>query len=140
MKLRIQGKEYPLITPDSAHLLHLMELKAQSRDVSPDGKGLGMSALQKMKDEAGDAARAGEADADVGILWLGILAFLTRRAAGEVVTFREAIDIPLSAIEAVPEDGDEQQDATGEGEADPTTPAPAGPATPDADRPAGAAA
>lgn len=150
MKLRIQDREYPLITPDSAHLLHLMELKAQSVRYSPDGKGLGMSALQKMRSEAAERARrvqaardAGEdvpdaeEDADAGLMWLGVLAFLTRRAAGEDLTFVDAIDIPLSSIEAVPEEGD---DTEGDGgEPDPTTPAPAGQATPD-DAPADAAA
>jgi hypothetical protein len=67
---------------------------------------------------------------------MAVMVFLTRRAAGEKVTFLEAIDVPLGSIEVVTEPGDEQAPA----EPDPTTPGPDSPATPESDPSAAATA
>jgi hypothetical protein len=66
---------------------------------------------------------------------MAVMVFLTRRAAGEKVTFLEAIDVPLGSIEVVTEPGDESV-----AEPDPTTPGPDSPATPESDPSAAATA
>jgi hypothetical protein len=127
VRLLIDGREYPAVDHSNASLLHLMELKQQTRDFTEDGKGLGMAALQAVGASA--AARADGEVPENADLWMAVMVFLTRRAAGEKVTFLEAIDVPLGSIEFLPEPGDEP----GQVEADPTTPGPDSPATPESD-------
>jgi hypothetical protein len=134
VRLLIDGREYPAVDHSNASLLHLMELKQQTRDFTEDGKGLGMAALQAVGASA--AARADGEVPENADLWMAVMVFLTRRAAGEKVTFLEAIDVPLGSIEFLPEPGDEP----GQVEADPTTPGPDSPATPESDPNAAATA
>jgi hypothetical protein len=57
-----------------------MELKQQTRDFTEDGKGLGMAALQAI-----GASAAAQAEGEVpenADLWMAVMVFLTRRAAG----------------------------------------------------------
>jgi hypothetical protein len=54
--------------------------------------------------------------------------FLSRRAAGEEVSFLDAIDIPVASLAMIPEPGDEPEE-----ESDPTKPGPDSPATPEPD-------
>jgi hypothetical protein len=134
VRLLIDGREYPAVDHSNASLLHLMELKQQTRDFTEDGKGLGMAALQAVGASAG--ARADGEVPESADLWMAVMVFLTRRAAGEKVTFLEAIDVPLGSIEFLPEPGDEP----GQVEADPTIPGPDSPATPESDPSAAATA
>jgi hypothetical protein len=48
VKLMIDGREYAAVDHSTASLLHLMELKTQTAKLGlgPNGKGLGMAALQ----------------------------------------------------------------------------------------------
>jgi hypothetical protein len=134
VRLLIDGREYPAVDHSNASLLHLMELKQQTRDFTEDGKGLGMAALQAVGASAG--ARADGEVPESADLWMSVMVFLTRRAAGEKVTFLEAIDVPLGSIEFLPEPGDEP----GQVEADPTIPGPDSPETPESDPSAAATA
>lgn len=127
MKLLIDGREYAAVSHDNASLLHLMELKQQTRDFTDDGLGLGMHALQAIGQSAASAQAEGEVPVNAD-LWMAVMVFLTRRASGEKVTFLEAIDVPLGSIEVVPEPGDEAR-----AEPDPTTPGPDSPVTPESD-------
>lgn len=131
MKLKIQGAEYPLVTPQGADLLDLMELKQQSKPFSDDGKGWGMNALLRLGQDSTESAKRGDTDFDSYVLWMGVLVFLSRRKAGDQVTLRDALRVPLDEVESVPEAGDEVPDE--EGEADPTIPGPVSPATPESD-------
>jgi hypothetical protein len=127
VKLLIAGREYPAVDHSNASLLHLMELKQQTRDFTEDGKGLGMAALQAI-----GASAAAQAEGQVpenADLWMAVMVFLTRRAAGEKLTFLEAIDVPLGSIEFLPEPGDQ----AGQVEPDPTSPGPDSPETPESD-------
>lgn len=124
MKLVIAGRDYPAVNHATASLLHLMELKQQTKDFTDDGKGLGMSALEAIGRSAAAQGEAGQTPENAD-LWMAVMVFLTRRGAGEKVTFLEAIDVPLASIEVITEPGDE---ATA-GEPDPTTPGPASPVT-----------
>jgi hypothetical protein len=127
VKLLIAGREYPAVDHSNASLLHLMELKQQTRDFTEDGHGLGMAALQAI-----GASAATQAEGEVpenADLWMAVMVFLTRRAAGEKLTFLEAIDVPLGSIEFLPEPGDQ----AGQVEADPTSPGPDSPETPESD-------
>lgn len=143
MRIRFpDGREIGAVNPATANLLHLMELKQQTREFSEDGKGLGMRALSAMKRRALDHQLATEAEEsaareagrklqeieppDDAELWTAVVLFLSRRAAGDRVGFLDAADVVVSEIEVIPEPGDQ-----GPGEADPTTPGSGGPATPD---------
>jgi hypothetical protein len=127
VKLMIDGREYPTVTHENASLLHLFELKQQTRDFTEDGKGLGMAALEEIGRQATAAQAAGETPDDVD-LWSAVVVFLSRRSAGDKVTFLEAIDIPVASLQSIPEPGDEAPS-----EVDPTTPGPDSPATPESD-------
>jgi hypothetical protein len=135
VKLLIDGREYAAVDHSNASLLHLMELKQQTRDFTDDGNGLGMAALQAIGQSAAAAQAEGEVPANAD-LWMAVMVFLTRRAAQEKVTFLEAIDVPLGSIQVVAEPGDEQAPA----EVDPTTPGPDSPETPESDPSAAATA
>jgi hypothetical protein len=128
--MKIDGREYPAVDHSNASLLHLMDLKTQTAKLGlgPGGKGLGMAALQAIGTDSAQAQAAGEVPEDAD-LWMAVMVFLTRRAAGDDVSFLEAIDVPIGSIEVIPEPGDE----TGEAEADPTNPGPDSPETPAAD-------
>jgi hypothetical protein len=159
LKLIIDGREYPAVDHNSGQLLHLMELQQQGRDLVEGG--LGMSALQRMEREARvyvrqlkayEAAReayeaaleAGqEAEEpeepivpDVSLTLMAVAVFLTRRAAGDVVSFRDSLAVGMDTIVQLPEPTDRP---ASEDRPDPTTPGSGGPATPDDDAPAAAA-
>jgi hypothetical protein len=124
VKLLIDGREYPAVDHSSASLLHLMELKQQTREFTEDGKGLGMAALQAIGVSAAQAQAEGEVPEGAD-LWMAVMVFLTRRAAGEKLSFLEAIDVPLGSIEVVAEPGDQVEAV----EPDPTSPGPVSPET-----------
>lgn len=111
MKLVIQGREYDLVNPQTATLLHLMELRQQTRGLVDGGIGarrLGqMAARMDAAHQAQERGEAPDVDDDEALLWLGILVFLARRAAGEKITFTDAVDIPGDAVDLVAEPGDE---------------------------------
>jgi hypothetical protein len=138
------GRELEAVNPATANLLHLMELKQQTKEWSEDGKGLGMRALSAMRRrsldyqlvfEAEQKAAADEGrpmvepdppdDADV---WTAVVLYLSRRAAGDRLSFLEAADVRMGELAMIPDPGDE-----GPGETDPTTPGSGGPATPEPD-------
>lgn len=128
MRILLGGVEYAAVNYQTASLLHLMELKQQTRDFVPGG--LGMHALEAMHRAGREHQAAVERGEDVGAqddadLWLGVCLFLSRRAAGDRCTFLEAVDVPLGAIEVVMEPGDEGDPV------DPQTPGSGGPATPE---------
>lgn len=172
-KLRIEGREYPAVDHRGATLLHLVELREHTRKLLEVPLGMGrLDELSRMAREQGrrrtqlEAAHAaavegGEpaavledlaeqlrevkaAQADDGLLGLAIIVFLTRRKAGDRVTFAQATNVDVDLIEWVPEDSDEQpvapsdddvpDDPFGPGAApDPTVPGRGSPATPDDD-------
>lgn len=161
-----RGK-YPAASVQGASTLHLVELQQQARIVDPDTGlqliegGLGMARMERMRranqayqreleawqrerKEWEESDRSGpEPDPygpdipDEAVVMGGIGVFLSIRASGERITFRDALLIPLPDISHEPEPGDVQAAA----EADPTTPGSDGPATPagDAQEPAEAA-
>lgn len=173
-KLRIEGREYPAVDHRGATLLHLVELREHTRRLLEVPLGMGrLDELSRMAREQGRrrtqleaayavAVEGGEpaavledlaeqlrevkaAQADDGLLGLAIIVFLTRRKAGDRVTFAQATNVDVDLIEWVPEDSDEQpvapsddelpDDPFGPGAApDPTVPGHGSPATPDDDR------
>ena len=140
MKIRINGKEYPAVSVENAQLIHLMELQAQGPDLVPGG--LGMGALQRMERETKAYHRslvmaAAQRDAgqdsidpdmpDCCLTLMAVTVFLTRRAAGDVVSLRQALEIRFQDIEEVPEPTDMPPS---EEELDPTKPVNDGQGTP----------
>lgn len=106
MRISIGDREWPAVSPLKAELLHLMELRQQTQDFHPGG--LGMKALQALHAEVMEARQAGEEpDEYTGFVFLAVMLFLSRRAAGEQLTFREAIRVPAAEIRVVPDEGDE---------------------------------
>jgi hypothetical protein len=129
VRIVVDGTEYQAVNYQTASLLHLMELKQQTRDFVPGG--LGMHALEAMHRAGREHQAAVERGEDVGApddadLWMAVCLFLARRAAGERIGFLEAVDVRLGSIEVVMEPGDEADPA------DPQTPGSGGPATPEA--------
>lgn len=145
MKIVIDGREYPAVGHKGARLLHLIELREQTRKLLAEP--LGMARLDRLAKtsqsarEELDAAKAlGDPDAVAAAeervaadaeLWTAVVIFLSRRGAGERVTFAEAVDVDLATVEFILEDGDRDGDEpAGPSEApDPTPPGSGGPET-----------
>ena len=173
MKIRIEGREYPVVDHRSgAKLLHLVELREHTRTLLEEPLGMGrLDELARQARELVAGIKAAERDyaaarddgagpvqleelagrvralkgaqADDGLLGLAIVVFLSRRAAGDRVTFAQATTVDVGQIDYVEEPGDAQVVAPDEGEQgdpfgpeapDPTVPvgapAPASPETP----------
>lgn len=111
MKIIVSGKEYEAVNIAKVTLLDQLELKRVCKvslfDIEKN--------LARLSDE--DEAMAALGDEDV-LRALVAFVWLTRRQAGEFVTFDEAADFPMAELEWVP---DEDEVA----EVDPTLPAPA---------------
>lgn len=141
MKLIIEGRTYDVIGRKSANLRHLFEMRRQSVDLL--GYEMGLSRLDDLERVAratraalAAARAAGDDDkvaalrasqAEEGMLGLAVTVFLSRRKAGDAVSFAEALDFDMGALEFVEEPGD-KADAGAE-EPDPTTPGSGGPVT-----------
>jgi hypothetical protein len=123
VKIVIAGREYDPVSYKSAELLHLMELKQQSKAVIPGGIGMKLldsiarrAKALKAKVEAALAAGEDipddEVDPDDGILFAAVGIFLTRRASGEQITFLDACRVRLEDIEYItgPEDDEDIED------------------------------
>lgn len=140
IRLRDDGREFPATTHHGAPPLHLIELQMQGPKLFPE-LSFGMRGLERIgrtqakfaeqwrawqeRVEAGDTDPGPEPDEpDTTILAMGILAFFSMRAAGERVTFEQAL---LSPIEIVPDPEDEAASEA----PDPTTPGHGDPATPE---------
>lgn len=172
MKIRIEGREYPVVDHRSgAKLLHLVELREHTRTLLEEPLGMGrLDELARQARELVAGIKAAERDyaaarddgagpvqleelagrvralkgaqADDGLLGLAIVVFLSRRAAGDRVTFAQATTVDVGQIDYVEEPGDAQVVAPDEGEQgdpfgpeapDPTAPGepvPASPGTP----------
>lgn len=140
MKLIIDGREYQAVDHNTAQLLHLMELQQQGREYVEGG--LGMSALSRMEREGRTYNRAMKAYQearergeeaeeplvpDAALTMMAVTVFLTRRGAGDAVSFADALRVGMSTVVQVPEPTDAT--APGGDEPDPTTPGSGGPAT-----------
>lgn len=140
MKLIIDGREYQAVDHNSGELLHLMELQAQGEALVPGG--LGMSALQRMEREGRAYAKAvrayqeavkGGEDVeeplipDAALTMMAVTIYLSRRGAGDVVSFQDSLRVGMNTVVQVADPTD-----TPAGDApDPTTPGSDGPATAD---------
>ena len=159
-RIRIDGREYRVVDHrGGAKLLHLVELREHTRTLLEEPIGMGrlddmarrarelaveVKAAEQAHRELVDAGapsedlelsaqrvrRARAEQADDGLLGLAIIVFLSRRAAGERVTFAQATTVDVDAVEfvdepgdakVVPPDGDEVVDPFGPA-ADPTPP------------------
>lgn len=165
-RMRIDGREYRVVDHrGGAKLLHLVELREHTRKLLEDPLGMGrLDEMARRARELAHEVRAAERDhaaaaadgagpeqleelarrvrrarseqADDGLLGLAIIVFLSRRAAGERVTFAEATTVDVDRVEFIPDDGDPvvvPPDA-GDEVADPFGPAP-DPTVPGAKRP-----
>jgi hypothetical protein len=125
VKIRIGDREYPVIGHRNANLLHLIELREHTRGLFE--QPLGMARLDEIERtakvlrgriaaaqqrraaalEAGDDAAVAAADeqlerlrieqVDDGLLGMAIVMFLSRRKAGDRVTFAQAVDVDIAA-------------------------------------------
>lgn len=174
MRIRIEGREYPVIGHRAANLLHLIELREHTRALFAEP--LGMARLDDLervsrriradvvrvkaaRDEAvegGDDLAVATADeelrrleaeqADDGLLGMAIVIFLSRRKAGDRVTFAQAVDVDVANdvewiaepddADVVPPDSADGVPIDGVGAApDPHSPAPGSLATSAGDPP-----
>lgn len=174
MRIRIEGREYPVIGHRAANLLHLIELREHTRALFAEP--LGMARLDDLervsrriradvvrvkaaRDEAvdgGDDLAVATADeelrrleaeqADDGLLGMAIVIFLSRRKAGDRVTFAQAVDVDVANdvewiaepddADVVPPDSADGVPIDGVGAApDPLSPAPGSLATSAGDPP-----
>ena len=113
MKIIVSGKEYEAVNIAKVTLLDQLELKRVCK-VSLFDIEKNLENLARLSDE--DEAMAAIGDEEV-LRALVAFVWLTRRRAGEFVTFDEAADFPMAELEWVP---DEDEAA----EVDPTLPAP----------------
>lgn len=142
MKIRISGREYPVIGHRSANLLHLLELREHTRGLFAEP--LGMARLDEIERTAkvlrsriaaAKVQRAAAVDVvdgvevvrdpealaaaddllerlnveqvDDGLLGMAIVIFLSRRKAGDRVTFAQSVDVDIAQdVEWVPEPDD----------------------------------
>lgn len=165
MRIRIDGREYPVIDHRSgAKLLHLVELREHTRALLEQPLGMGRldelaraarilgrnlrAAEQAYAEAFADGVRGPDLEqladvvrrlkaeqADDGLLGLAIVVFLSRRGAGDRVTFSQATTVDVSAIEWIPEPSDASVVPPDDGDDDPF-----GPATPDPTAPGETAA
>jgi hypothetical protein len=168
MRIKIEGREYPVIGHRNANLLHLIELREHTRALFAEPLGMArlddlervskrirssLTAVQAARAEAvaaGDDLAVEAADdelrrlqaeqADDGLLGMAIVIFLSRRKAGDRVTFAQSIDVDIAGdVEWIPDPDDSDPvapDASdgvpldGVGAApDPHSPAPGSPVT-----------
>lgn len=117
------AREYPSVSPERAELIHLMELRQQTKAVHPGG--FGMQAIKDLGAKVAAARKAGgEPDEDDALLFLGVMVFLARRGAGENVTFTDACSVPLGDVRVEPEPHEvEASDEESAGESPDPTPA-----------------
>lgn len=94
MKVRIGERTYDMAGLDSAHLSDLIALKRET--------GLGVVAIQ-----AGLAGLGTDELTDDALVALGCIVWLTRRRAGERLSFEQACDFSLDALEFLPDPDDE---------------------------------
>jgi hypothetical protein len=142
VKIRINGRDYPVIGHRSANLLHLIELREHTRGLFSEPLGMArldeiertakalrarIAAAQEQREAAVtqvdgvevvvDAEAVAAADellerldieqVDDGLLGMAILLFLSRRKAGDRVTFAQAIDLDVAHdVEWIHEPGD----------------------------------
>lgn len=117
MKIRIGEVEYPVKTPDDLSLFDLIQLEQQTTAV---GRTLTMPVLVEMDHSieqavaaaSGAAAKRAARENHPDAPWmLAVTIWASRRAAGDAVSFTEAISFPLRELALVPEDGDPPADA-----------------------------
>lgn len=95
MKFVVGGREIQAVSLQGAQLIHLMELKVQTREWSEHGRGYSAKDLERLDGDENPE------------LYMAVLLFLSRRAAGEKVTFNEAASVAMADVEVVKEPGDE---------------------------------
>lgn len=95
MKFVVGGREIQAVSLQGAQLIHLMELKVQTREWSEDGKGYSAKDLERL-----DGDEHPE-------LYMAVMLFLSRRATGEKVTFNQAASVAMADVQVVKEPGDE---------------------------------
>lgn len=116
MKFAIAGKSYTVSDIEQLSLWLLLELQSETKDTAQPLDVATVQAMAKTLDELpNDDARKRHPDAP----WvLAVTIWASRRLAGEEVTFREAIDFPMSQLSFLPEPGDHK--AAKKTAADPT--------------------
>ncbi len=116
MRIRVGDREYPLKYVEELTLLDLLTLEAQTRNIDPSRpltmyvlRGMERSVAKAIAGLSGPArVAAGEAHPDAPWLF-AVMIWAARRAAGEDVTFAQAIEVDPADIEYVREAGDEPE-------------------------------
>ena len=126
MLIKIQGTTYPVKSAAELSLLDLLTLERETRDL---GRPLTMSVIAGMENsvqaaireaDGSEAKRKARTEHPESAWLLAVTLWASRKAAGDHVTFEEAISFPLSALEFVAEAGDAD-----DADVDPPQPRPA---------------
>lgn len=164
MKIRIGEREYPVVDHRGAKLLHLVELREHTRRLLEEPLGMARldemsrasralardlaaaerdhaaarddgAGPEQLEELAQRVRRLKGEQADDGLLGMAIIVFLSRRAAGERVTFAQATDVDVESLQWVEEPGDVAvvPPAGDDPDADPFGPDPTAPGTAAAD-------
>lgn len=113
MKLKINGVEYPAFDINEVEIDHLIRMQEETGiGEATLGRRMGaqMAAVENYQAELAIAEKEkkpgpDQPDSDMKIM--AIVMWLTRLSAGEDVTFAESRKTRMSAIEWVPEEGDD---------------------------------
>jgi hypothetical protein len=96
VKIKISGAEYDIAELGKLSLFDLLELKKQT--------GLDVDGLQEVFKDAEDGDGSSVLASEEGLTAFGAMIWLSRRKAGERLTFEEACDFPLEELEFVDDD------------------------------------
>ena len=113
MQIKVGDRTIPVTPPTSLSLLDLLNLERETRSI---GRPITLAVVQGMERDIEEAAakftttaeqnRCREEHPD-GQWLLAVLLWSSMRGAGDVVTFSEAISVPVADIDFVKEVGDE---------------------------------
>lgn len=104
MKIEIAGTEYPVDALGRLSLFDLLELKKQTGMNIDQMQAALTAGAENPDDQASSLLGSAE-----GLTALGALIWLTRRKAGESLTFEQACDFPLDEMSFIDEPGDEPE-------------------------------
>lgn len=98
-RIKIGDKIYEAKTISDLSILHLLELEAQLEQF---GRPMRVAQLRALGREMAELPEGERAEHPEALLMMGVGVWAARRAAGEKLTFAEAIDFPMSTFTTLP--------------------------------------
>jgi hypothetical protein len=101
MRIKVAGKVYTPIARDEVSLRDLMLFNHQARDF-----GITWAEVTEMMEEWDDLSEEEAASHPNLYMVIGVTIWMSRRAAGEDLTFSEAVDVNLGDVDFIPDPED----------------------------------